>query len=65
MTYRVFVLAAAEPDISDAQDWYDRQAPGLALRFTDEFPRYPRARLHAREAGSATIEARLDPNSGA
>lgn len=31
--YRVVVLPAARADLRDAQSWYERQSPGLGIRF--------------------------------
>lgn len=37
MTYRVYIRAAAENDVTEAQTWYEEQQPGLATQFNTEF----------------------------
>ena len=37
MTLDVDILAPAQRDANDAQDWYDEVSPGLGDAFTDEF----------------------------
>lgn len=37
MTYSVYVRGAAERDVAEAQQWYERQQAGLAAAFNAEF----------------------------
>lgn len=37
MSYEIYIRSAAEQDVSEAQRWYEEQAPGLGARFNAEF----------------------------